>query len=151
MQYKFQYAQSYKETISDLSKLQEILSMEDVVMDAAYLPILDQAEEGDFAAMCEISTLFADGADGVKPNYGMAKRYTNRILEVVKESGERVSILEGYANLAMIEYKFGYADKAKEALKDAFDHMLENFFTEDVMAETHGFLLHIAEQFIKED
>jgi hypothetical protein len=150
MDYKFQYSQYYKDTVSDLSKLQEILSMEDVVMDAAFLPILDQAEDGDFAAMCEICTLFSDGTNGVKPNYGMAKRYGNKILESVKATGERVSILESYANLAMIESKFGFADKAKDVFKQTFDYMIDNFHTEEVLNETHGFFHHIAGQFLEE-
>lgn len=149
MDTKFQYSQNYKETITDLSKLQEILSMEDVVMDASYLPVLDQAEEGNFAAMCEMSTIFSDGAKGVKPNYGMAKRYTNKILETVKESGDRVSILESYSNLAMIESKFGYQDKAREAFKMAFNHMIDRFYTNDIIEETHGFFHHIADQFLE--
>lgn len=150
MDYKFQYSQSYNDTVNNLSKLQEILSMEDVVMDAAFLPVLDQAEDGDFAAMCEMATIFSDGAKGVKPNYGMAKRYTNKIIKIVKESGDRVSILESYGNLAMIEHKFGYTGEAKKAFKEGFNFMIDNFYTQEVIEETHGYFLHIAHQFLEE-
>jgi len=132
-----------------MESIQQLLSEHNLVLNSELLPIIDQAEQGDFTAMCEACSMFADGLNNVKPNYEMAIRYAKKIMEANYENGDPIIIVEGLSNLAMIEAKFGHEDEAKENFKKAFIQMLDNLYDQNVAGEAHGFLLHIVDQFIE--
>ena len=113
----FKYVQNNTSEIENITMLQEILSKEKILLDSKYLPVMEQAEKGDFNSIAEMATIFSDGAEGLKPNYSLAKRYTDMGLEIVKKSEDKVSILEVLTNSAIIEAKFDNHDNSKLILK----------------------------------
>ena len=113
----FKYVQNNNSEIANLAMLQEILSNEKILLDSKYLPVMEQAENGDFNSIAEMATIFAEGVEGLIPNYNLAKRYTDMGLEIVKESGDPVSILEVLTNSAIIEAKFENHENSKTKLK----------------------------------
>ncbi|MEO1217602.1 MAG: hypothetical protein AAFY45_29005 [Bacteroidota bacterium] len=145
----FTYAFEYNSKIENLEKLQAFLSDKGIMLDAKYLPVINMAENGDFQAMCEMCSLFAEGRDGVMSNYEMAKRYGQKIHEQNLASEDPVIILESLSNLAMLEAKFGNIEQSKTYFQESFNHMIQNFYNQDVTEESHGFFHHIVEQFSK--
>ena len=129
----FIYVENGNTKVENIAKLQAILSNENVILDTKYLPIMEQAEQCDFNSIAEMATIFTDGVEGTKPNYNLAKRYTIKGLEIVKESGDAASILEIMTNLALVEARFDNIDKSKEILKEGFDLVISEFPLEETL------------------
>lgn len=141
----FKYFENRDAKLSDLAKVQAIIKAENIILDSKYLPVIEQAENGNFTAMAELATMFSEGTENVKPNYNLAKRYIDKALEIVRTSNVKSSVLEVLTNSAVLESNFGNVESAKEHLKEAFNIVLDNYTLHSTIGNISSFFHFIVE------
>ena len=143
---KLEYATKNKNQVNDLPKLQALLAPHSIILDAEYLTIMEQAEEGDLPSVLEMAELFLQGTNAFEPNYELLTRYAYKALEITKsELNDIIAVLETYNDLIMIEAGFGHYDKSKALLKEAINVAVEDFHYEDVVGFLHTALVNIVD------
>jgi hypothetical protein len=105
-----------------------LIQKERIIIDAHYIPVLELAERGDFFAQCEMQEAFASGTQGVPKHYGLARRYTDMIMEFNR--GKVVPEVEALRNSAKLELGVGNIEVAKQELVQAAKLMTNNLPSE---------------------
>ena len=132
---KYKYYENNKEKVEDISGIRNILSRgsngNSVIIDTKHLPMLEDAENGDWLAKAELAEMFFEGA-GVEKNYEIANYYTEQILsEVESDDYGSKAILEAKRNKANLEKEFGHYSEAAKWYIDALLFQQENLAAEN--------------------
>lgn len=95
-----------------------------LILDSAYLPVIEAAHRGSVAAVCEIAILFGSGAPGLPKNYTMAKFY----VEVLKahSEGDPKPEIEAWYHSGILEYEQGNYEAANSEFLQAAKIMVEH-------------------------
>ena len=147
----FKYLNHSRSDISDMTTIKEILKKHSLIIDQHYLPIIEQAEDGDFESICELAETFANGSNGLKPNYELARRYGDIIMTKMESTDEPIPILEAYVNRAVLEMSFGKEAEAKVYYKKALKFMMEEYDSVHWDGELHEFFFQITKKFYPEE
>lgn len=95
-----------------------------LIIDCAYLPVLEAAHRGCVSAVCEMATLFGSGAPGLPKNYTQAQFYTDVIKGYNK--GDPETEVEAIYNSGCLAFRFGNFEKAKTEFIEAAKIMVNN-------------------------
>lgn len=120
---KFQYFKGENKTVKSLTQINQVLKIggKSVMVDSAYLPLIESASNGDIIAMAELAEAFRDGTKNLVKNYNLAKYYAILMLENAKSNiGLTV---EAYANLSYLERTFGNYKEAISYAKKGIELM----------------------------
>ena len=123
MEYKY-LNEFNKTSVDNMEAVQAIISETGAIIDSKLLPLIDEAEKGDFEVMAEVYEMFAFGNHGVMPHFEMALRYCTRLHEVGLKANNKELIAEGLNNLAYLYHNFGKEEEAHDAFLEAFKYMV---------------------------
>ncbi len=127
--------------IGSFSRALSVLEKEKILLDSQYLPVLEAAERGDFFAQLEMQEAFASGTREVPKHYGLARRYTDMIIEYNR--GRIEPEIESFVNSASLEYEAGNLESTKKDLAQAIKLMVNNLPLEKWKFDTFSFLCQI--------
>lgn len=139
---KLIYDKNYSNTkLTNLTVVEEVLKLTGAIVDACILPLLQEAENGDYIAMKELWEMFVNGSNNVKPNYEMAKRYQYRLSIRAKQSKTPINIAQAMINNAYmtVEFENDFYEMLDPIL-DAFRYMVANCAFDDWDMEFYNYV-----------
>lgn len=122
---KFNYFDS-KELLEPIDSYASALSVvleDNLIIDSAYLEVIEAAHRGDVTAVCEIAILFGTGAPGLPKNYYRARFYTDVIKALHKGNPELE--VDAFYSSGSLELQFKNYQAAKAEFLSAIKIMVE--------------------------
>ena len=113
-----------KESVDDMQVVQNALKETGAILDSKLFPLIEEAEKGSFLAQAELYEMFVFGFNDIKPNYELAKRYTEKLQAANLAAGEPIRITEGMKAVARMHYEFEEYGLASDALLECMKYMV---------------------------
>lgn len=143
---KLLYDTDYSKTkLTDRALIEKILKSTGAIVDACILPVLQEAERGDYTAMKELWVMFVNGTNNIRPNYEMAKRYQYRLKAKALKSQDPVQIAQAKINNAymIVEFESDF-HQMLDPILDAFRYMVTNCAFDDWDMEFYDYVKKIS-------
>jgi len=124
---KLTYIENFNKTsVDNMEAVQEAISKAGVPIDSKLLPLIDEAEKGDFGSMAELYEMFTFGDNNVKPSYEMSMRYWTKLHAINLASEDPIVISESLNNFGYLHYEFEKMEEATNGFMEAFRYMVSN-------------------------
>ena len=138
----FEYLNNFKSNVSDISIVQSVLAKSPgALISDKYFPVIEEAENGNFDAKCEMAHLFTNGGEGIKTNYTLAVYYADQILDwALNQQNDPYVRVENLKNRGVIEGMEHNWEEARKYFLQAFRIMVNNFEPENWDMSVYDFL-----------